>query len=235
MPADCLSSRPRCGPGLAHPAGPGQPSATARAHPRSAGPEPRGPEAPQVPRQARASPTGSAKSCRATNASTCADARSSHCASSTIHSSGRSSAASGSAPPARPETGPAHPRRAARTRPRARHAAEPEAAPGDRAAARTADEGWRTPAPALIAPPRPRITRISAAAPTAAKARRDAVCCSARSHPARHGCGIHGGCRFPPLRGGSGGGVACLADISCKPGAILVSSGAGGLLAHGAR
>ena len=60
------------------------------------------------------SPTGSAKSRRATNASTCADARSSHCASSTKHSSGRSSAASESrvstASPTRNRSGAPPPR-----------------------------------------------------------------------------------------------------------------------------
>jgi len=43
---------------------------------------------------ANSSTTGSASSLRATNANTCADARSNHCASSMTHSSGRSCAAS---------------------------------------------------------------------------------------------------------------------------------------------
>ena len=47
-------------------------------------------------RAAKISPTGSASSRRAANASTCADAWSSHCASSTTHNSGRSSATSAS-------------------------------------------------------------------------------------------------------------------------------------------
>ena len=160
-PADCHSSRPRCGPVPAHQAEPGQPSATAHVRPRPAGPGPRAPAAREAPRPGRARRT-SARQARPAGAGPRrpAPARTPDPATAR-HRPGTAAAApplpptAGSAPPARPETDPAHPRRAVRTQSAARHAADPAAGPGDRAAARRVGEGRRTPAPSLIPPPRP--------------------------------------------------------------------------------
>ena len=60
-----------------------------------------------------------------------------------------------STPPTRRETGPARPRRSARTRSPARDAAEPAAPRCDRATVRTTDASWRTRAPSPTPPPPP--------------------------------------------------------------------------------
>ena len=102
--ADAKRVAPRLGDDAGHaPARPkarGSPSRAARAHRHPADPRP---PAPAVVRNsspgsrvANTSATDSASSRRATNASTCAEARSSHCASSTTHKRGCCSATSDS-------------------------------------------------------------------------------------------------------------------------------------------
>ena len=114
-------------------------------------------------RAANTIPTASASRRRATKASVSAEARSSHCASSTTHNSGRSSATSESKlntpKPTRNRSGtapvlePEHDLQRLTLRCR-------EAVRADRASARTADGGWRRPAPSPTPPLQPAYCQI---------------------------------------------------------------------------
>ena len=166
--AGCRASRRRSGRAPARPAARDRRRPAARARRRRAGPRPRSSGRPASSRRspgsrtANTSATDSASSRRATNASACAEARSSHCASSTTHSSGRSSAASDEqAEHGQPdeEAIRARRRRSARTRCRARRAAGRAAARGGRAAARTADAAPRTRSSISDSTPAARATR----------------------------------------------------------------------------
>ena len=103
-PAGCRASRRRCGCVPAPRAGRGSRTRAASARRHRSGRAPSCPAARQLarPRRPRGwrrrTATDSAIRRRATNASACADARSSHCASSTTHSNGRSRAASARRP-----------------------------------------------------------------------------------------------------------------------------------------
>ena len=117
---------------------------------------------PPAPRVAKISATDSAYRRRATNASVSRDARSSHCASSTRQTSGRSAATSdSSAEHGQPEQEPV--RRLAGAQPergaRARRAAARAGARGGRASARTAGAARRTGAPSRNRTPAARATR----------------------------------------------------------------------------
>ena len=103
--AGCRASRRRSGREPARQAVRGPPTPAEPAHPRRGGPEDQLRKPGQLrlaagSRTAKTSPTDSAFRRRATNATVCAEARSSHCMSSTTHTSGCSSATSDSSPSA---------------------------------------------------------------------------------------------------------------------------------------
>ena len=120
-------------------------------------------------RTANTKPTDSARRRRATNASVCAEARSSHCASSTTQTSGCSSADLGQQAEHGQTDQEAIRRRsraAGRTPSRARRAAGRAAAPAGRASARTADAARRTRAPSRTRRPPPARRDTRTRAPT---------------------------------------------------------------------
>ena len=168
MPAGCRESRRGSDRAPAYRAvqSAQNPAALARLPP--AAPRPSAPPTPPArcsgTRAAKTMPTDSATKRRATNPRTCAEARSSHCSSSTKHTRGCSSATSDSRlSTAQPdqETGQVPARNSCRRQSARHHAAAPVNAAGYPAWARTADAMRRRPIPSRTGNPWCALARSS--------------------------------------------------------------------------